>query len=92
VARAKAQLKAGLLISLESSAARAEQMARHLLALGRLVPPEELIARVDAVTAEAVRALAERVATGNRPAVAVVGAGRRSRQYAEQAERFGAAS
>ena len=35
VQRAKAQLKAGLLMSLESSSARAEQMARHLLSHGR---------------------------------------------------------
>ncbi len=55
--RAKAQLKAGLLMSLESSGARAEQMARHLLAHGRVLTPEELIARVDAVTADDVQRL-----------------------------------
>ena len=41
--RAKAQLKAGLLMSLESCSARAEQMARQLLVAGRLVPVEEII-------------------------------------------------
>ena len=55
LARSKAQLKAGLLMSLESSSARAEQMARHLLSHGRVVPAEELIAKVDDVTREHVR-------------------------------------
>ncbi len=60
VRRAKAQLKAGLLMGLESPIARAEQMARQMLALGRLVPTAELIEKVDAVNAEQVRRLAER--------------------------------
>lgn len=88
VARAKAQLKAGLLMSLESSAARSEQMARHLLVLDRLMPPEELIERVDAVTPAAARALAECMLERAPPSVAVVGAGRRSRQLAEKAARL----
>jgi predicted Zn-dependent peptidase len=86
--RAKAQLKAGLLMSLESSSARAEQMARQLLVFDRLVPVSELTERVEGVTAEAVRALAERLMTGARPSVAIVGAGRKSEVFARQAERM----
>ncbi len=56
LARAKAQLKAGLLMSLESSSARAEQMARQMMTFGRLIGSSELIASVEAVTAEDVRA------------------------------------
>ena len=37
VARAKAQLKAGLLMGLESSSARAEQMARQMLLIDRVL-------------------------------------------------------
>ncbi|MBO0741088.1 MAG: insulinase family protein, partial [Hyphomicrobiaceae bacterium] len=48
LARAKAQLKAGLLMGLESSSARAEQMARQLLLFDRLMEPPELIERIDA--------------------------------------------
>jgi predicted Zn-dependent peptidase len=55
VARARAQLKVSLLMALESSAARADQMARHIIAYGRVVPPSEIIARVDAITVEDVR-------------------------------------
>jgi predicted Zn-dependent peptidase len=86
VARAKAQLKAGLMMSLESSSARAEQMARQLLAYGRLVSMDELVQRVDEVTVDRVRGLAERLARG-RPSVAVVGAGKRSRELAALVER-----
>ncbi len=83
VERAKAQLKAGLLISLESSSARAEQMARQLLVHGRLLSPRELIDRVDAVTPEEIRVFAEGMVRGSKPSVTVVGAGKKSRSWAE---------
>ena len=59
MARAKAQLKAGLLMGLESSCARAEQMARQMFAWGRPMPLDELVASARAVT---VRARARRAA------------------------------
>jgi predicted Zn-dependent peptidase len=55
--RARAQLKVSLLMAMESSSARADQMARHLLAYGRLIPASEIIARVDAITVADVRAM-----------------------------------
>ena len=85
IERAKAQLKAGLLMSLESSSARAEQMARQLLVYGRLIAPKELVERVDAVTPEGVRVFAERMLSGSRPTTTVVGAGARSRHWSEVA-------
>jgi predicted Zn-dependent peptidase len=87
VTRAKAQLKAGLLMSLESSSARAEQMARQLIVFDRLVPPAELIEQVEGVTPEAIRSVAERVVRLAPPSVAVVGAGKRSADHALHAER-----
>jgi len=81
VKRAQAQLKAGLLMSLEGSGARAEQMARHLLVHGRLLESPELIARVDAVSVDTVREFARRM-MGTRASVAVVGAGRKSAAHA----------
>ncbi len=83
--RAKAQLKAGLLMSLESVSARADQMARQLLALGRVMSPAELIAKVEAVDRDGIRAFAGRLLAG-RPSIAVVGAGRRSAGLAAHAE------
>jgi len=90
--RAKAQLKAGLLISLESSSARAEQMARHILAHGRIVGSDELIRKVDAVSIEDVGRFAQRL-LAQTPSVVVVGAGKASERLAsDAAQRIGRAS
>lgn len=88
--RAKAQLKAGLMMALESSSARAEQMARHLMIHDRLLPPAELVEAVEAVTPAKVAALAARLVAG-RPALAIVGAGKRSAEFARRAEAMPAA-
>lgn len=84
IQRSKAQLKAGLLMSLESSSSRAEQMARQLLLHGRLLTAKELISRVDAVTAADLRAFAGALAEGQ-PTSIVVGAGKRSKDLAQLA-------
>ena len=55
VARAKAQMKMSLLTALESPGRRAEQMARHMLAYGRVLPRQELVAMIDAITVADVR-------------------------------------
>jgi predicted Zn-dependent peptidase len=47
--RAKAQMKAGLLMSLESTSARCEQQAQHLLIHGTPFDPAELVRRIEAV-------------------------------------------
>lgn len=92
VARARAQLKAGLLMGLESCSVRAEQMARQLLVAGRLIPQEEIVAKIDDVTPESVRALAEQMLRRAPLSIAVVGAGKRSRRFAEAAGRLGEAA
>jgi predicted Zn-dependent peptidase len=55
VARAKAQMKAGLLMALEASSVRAEQLARHVLIFGRPLTTAEIVAKIDAVTVADVR-------------------------------------
>jgi predicted Zn-dependent peptidase len=52
IERSKAQLKAGLLMSLESTSARCEKLAQHLMVYGRSIPPEEVIEKVNKVTRE----------------------------------------
>ncbi len=71
-ARAKAQLKVSLLMAMESSSARADQMARHLLAYGRLIPADEIIARIDAITPADVRAVGRRI-LATRPTISSIG-------------------
>jgi predicted Zn-dependent peptidase len=75
VARAKAQMKAGLLMALESSSARAEQLARQMFAWGRPIPLDELVARIEAVTVESTRAAGRALIARGRPAVAALGPG-----------------
>ena len=53
--RAKAQMKVSLLVALESSGARAEQIARQLLSLNRILTRQEVIGRIDALTLEDIR-------------------------------------
>jgi predicted Zn-dependent peptidase len=72
VARARAQMKVGLLASLESPGGKLEQMARQVLVFGRAIPREELAHRLDAVTLEDVRA-AGRSLLGHQPTIAAVG-------------------
>ena len=85
VDRAKAQLKAGLLMSLESSGSRVEQVARQTLRYNRIVPASELVARVDAVTAADIRAFAETMIMAKPASVTIVGAGRKSAEHAQRA-------
>jgi predicted Zn-dependent peptidase len=75
VARAKAQMKASLLMALESSGARAEQLARQMFAWGRPMPLAELVAKIEAVTVDTARAAGRaRIARG-RLAIASLGPG-----------------
>jgi len=50
--RSKAQLKAGLLMALESTSARCEQLAQQMMIYNRHIPPQEIIEKVNAVTPE----------------------------------------
>jgi predicted Zn-dependent peptidase len=75
VARVKAQMKVGLLMALESSGARIEQLARQMITRGRPVPAEELVERVDAVTVESARAAGRALIARGKMATAVIGLG-----------------
>ena len=76
VARAKAQMKAGLLMALESCSARAEQMARQIMVYGRPLSVEEMIARIDNVTVDSARDAARGLLERSRPAIVALGTGR----------------
>ena len=73
VARAKAQLRAGMVMGLEGPSNRAERNARNLIMLGRAQTVAESLERLEAVDVGATRALAERFCAGARPAVALYG-------------------
>jgi predicted Zn-dependent peptidase len=75
VARSRAGMKAALLMALESSAARAEQLAFQMFSYGRPLTTEEIVAKVDAVTVQTARAAGAALIGRNRPAVAALGPG-----------------
>ena len=60
LARAKAQIKAGLLMSLESTSARCEQMAQHMLIHGRPFDPADIVRKIEAVDDTAIRRVVTR--------------------------------
>ncbi|GBQ22260.1 processing protease M16 family [Acetobacter estunensis NRIC 0472] len=59
--RARAQLKSSLLMSLESTGSRCEQIARQLQIFGRLIPIAETVAKIDAVTPDDISRVARRI-------------------------------
>jgi predicted Zn-dependent peptidase len=76
VNRAKAQIKVGLLMALESSGARARQLASQILTYGRTLPIEEMVARIEAVTVASTRAAGAALMARSKPAVAALGPGK----------------
>ncbi|MFM1862184.1 MAG: hypothetical protein RLZ26_706, partial [Pseudomonadota bacterium] len=73
VDRARAQMRAGLLMGQESPSARAERLARHLAIWDRVPPIEEIVARIDAVGLTEARGFAEALAAGGQMAMALYG-------------------
>lgn len=57
--RAKVQLKASMLMALESSSATAEVIARQMLLYNRVIPVDEIVAHIDSVTAEDIQKAAQ---------------------------------
>ncbi|MCK4867642.1 MAG: insulinase family protein, partial [Alphaproteobacteria bacterium] len=87
VRRARNQLKAATLMSLESTGSRAEQLGEQMLIFGRPLPIDEIVARIDAVDMDAVRRVAGRIFTG-RPSLAAIGPLGRMMPYDRFAERL----
>jgi predicted Zn-dependent peptidase len=73
LARARAQMKAGMVMGLESPSNRAERHARSLEIWGRVQTVEETVARIEAVDVAAARRIGERMIAAARPAVALYG-------------------
>jgi predicted Zn-dependent peptidase len=75
VSRAKAQMRAGALMALESSEARIGQLARQMLAYGRPIPLDEIVAKIDAVSVDSARQAGRALIGSSRPAIAALGPG-----------------
>ncbi len=70
--RARTQMRAGILMALESTGARMEGLGSQLLIYGRSIPVDEMIRKIEAVTAADVARVANRVFSG-RPTLAAIG-------------------
>jgi len=87
--RAKAQFRSGLLMSLESTGSRTEQLARQLQVHGRVIPVEEIKAKIAAVTIEEVQEAAA-AAFRARPTLATLGPASKVPNLATIAEKLAA--
>ena len=88
LARARSQLKAGMMMSLESSSNRCEQLGRQIHIFGRPLSLSEIVANIDSVDRDSVIKVAERLFRGSQPVVAALGPIERLEPYAQIAARF----
>jgi predicted Zn-dependent peptidase len=73
IERARAQMKAGMLMGLESPSSRAERSARMIQIWGEVPAIEKTVAKIDAVTREDVLRFAEAQAAHSAAAIALYG-------------------
>ena len=73
VARARAQMKAGLLMGLESPSSRTERLARMIQIWGEVPSLEDTVSRIDSVTTGDVRAFGEHLVRNAPAAMALYG-------------------
>ncbi|MBN34436.1 MAG: peptidase M16 [Rhodospirillaceae bacterium] len=71
--RARTQLKAGLLMSRESTAGRCEALARQMLIFNRPMPQDEIVEKLDAVTLDDIKCCTEELLSRPLPTVATIG-------------------
>jgi predicted Zn-dependent peptidase len=88
LARAKAQLRADVLMSLESTGARAEQIARQLTIYGRILSPAEVTAEIDKVDNAALARCATVLLKGPLT-VATLGPAKKLENYEKLSQRLG---
>ncbi len=89
VARARAQLKASVLMTLESSSSRGEQLGRQMHVYGRPLTTREIIDAIDSVDAASVSKAARDMIEAGTPSVAAIGPITRLENYERIAARFG---
>jgi predicted Zn-dependent peptidase len=73
VIRVRNQIRAGLLMSLESPSARAGQLARQQILWGRPIPMAETVERINRITARRVQDVAEQIFSHGSPTLAGIG-------------------
>ena len=86
-ARAKAQMKAGLLMGLEGPSSRAERMARMVQIWGNVPPLDTVVEKIEAVSRADLRRYAEQMAVRTPMALAYYGPVKTAPNHATLSER-----
>ncbi len=73
IERARQQMKAGMLMGLESPSARCERLARMVSVWNRVPDLEETIEKIEAVTTAKARDFAQKLCMTGKPAMALYG-------------------
>ena len=73
ISRAREQLKAGLVMGMESTSSRVGHMGRNELLKGKVLTEDELLERINSVTIEEVNQVASHIFDLSRLSVSVVG-------------------
>ncbi len=73
VVRVRNQIRAGLLMSLESPSSRAGQLARQQILWGRVIPLQETVDRINRITADRVKQVAGQIFSAERISLAGIG-------------------
>ena len=73
VVRVRNQIRAGLLMSLESPSSRAGQLARQQILWGRTIPLQETVERINRITADRVKQVARQVFSSGEASLAGIG-------------------
>ncbi|HVW94322.1 MAG TPA: pitrilysin family protein [Devosia sp.] len=73
VVRVRNQIRAGLLMSLESPSSRAGQLARQQILWGRVIPLQETVERINRITVDRVKQVATQIFSDDKVSLAGVG-------------------
>lgn len=88
VARAKAQLKSGLLMGMERPAGRAEAISGQFFTYGRILSVQEIAEKLAEVDVKAVRRFATKIMQNPKPGLAAIGPLAKLESYEKFASRF----
>lgn len=88
ITRARTQMRAGLMMSLESTTSRMEQLGRQMMIFGRPIPHSEIMEKINQVDETAVMRYMDRMLSGNKLSLAAVGPLGHLEDYDKVAARF----
>ena len=80
--KAKTQLKASLMMGLESSSTRMERLANQYIHHGKITSPSEIVAQIDRISIDSLKEVANNIFR-SKPTLAIIGKGKDSEKLHE---------